>query len=104
MNQKTLDFIKNHWQILIDPAAKRFADVIDASPLACVAVIATELQHQGTLTIQELAERTRLNENTIAQVTRVLEGKLFERVQNVKPILAGSHRCNSRHPLSHPCQ
>ncbi|NJM68540.1 MAG: hypothetical protein HC851_24190 [Acaryochloris sp. RU_4_1] len=79
MNQKTLDFIKNHWQILIDPAAERFAAVIDASPLASVAAITTELQHQGTLSIEDLAERTGLNRNSIAQITRLLEGKLFER-------------------------
>jgi hypothetical protein len=39
MNQKTLDFIKENWQLLIDPEADRFAAVIDASPLGSAATI-----------------------------------------------------------------
>jgi len=81
MNTGQIEYIKKHWQLLIDPDASRFAPVIDASPLASVAAIAAELQEHDQLSLAELAERKQLHKNTVAQITRSLDGLLFQRDQ-----------------------
>ncbi len=79
MNKTTLDFITQNWHLLLKPEASEFAALIQKSPLASVAEIMQELR-EGPLSVQELSDRTRMHPNSVASITRVLEGKLFSSI------------------------
>jgi hypothetical protein len=79
LNKTTLDFISEHWHLLLKKEATEFAALIERSPLASVAEIMQELR-DGPLSLQELSDRARIHQNTIATITRALEGKLFSSI------------------------
>jgi hypothetical protein len=79
MNQKTLDFISEHWQLLLNPSAHEFSSIISASPLQSVSLIMAALS-DGPLTLQQLSDRTGLHLNSVKSITRILEGKLCDRI------------------------
>lgn len=79
MESITIDYIKEHWEILLNPNAEQFASVIDASPFQSTARIMDALRTEPRpLSVQELCDRTGLHANTIRSVVRALKGKLFE--------------------------
>jgi hypothetical protein len=78
LNQQTLNFISEHWELLLNPSIQEFSTLISASPLQSVALILNSLRDRP-LTLQQLSDRTGLHPNSVKSVTRVLEGKLFDR-------------------------
>ena len=79
MNKTTLEFISEHWHLLLKPESANFAALIQKSPLASVTEIMQEL-HEGPISLQELSDRVRMHPNSVASITRALEGKLFASV------------------------
>jgi hypothetical protein len=78
MNQQTLDFISNHWQLLLHSNVNEFSPLVSSSSLQSVALILNALR-SGSLTTIELSDCTGLHPNSISSITRVLDGKLFDR-------------------------
>jgi hypothetical protein len=76
MNKETLKFIAENWQLILKPSAAEFTALIERSPLQSVMILMDELRAEP-LTLQALSDRARLHPNSVASITRALEGKLF---------------------------
>jgi hypothetical protein len=79
MNEETLNFIAENWQLILKPSAAEFTALIERSPLQSVMILMDELRDEP-LTLQELSDRARLHPNSVASITRALEGKLFSSI------------------------
>jgi hypothetical protein len=92
LNKTTLDFISENWHLLVKKEATEFGALIERSPLASVAEIMQELGN-GPLSVQELSDRVRIHPNTVASITRALDGKLFSSIgvqqQKIVSLLPG---------------
>lgn len=82
MNKTTEDFIVANWRLLLEPTAHTLA--LGRSPLRLPYRILAALE-TGPLTLQELSDGLEVHINTISTITRILEGKVFER----SPITTG---------------
>lgn len=79
MNQNSVDFIKQNWELLLHPSAADFSPLIEQSVLRSVLLIVRLLDRDEWLTISEIVEATGLGEDTVTQVTSALKGQLFDK-------------------------
>jgi hypothetical protein len=76
LNQLTQEFILENWELLLDTNAESYLSA--KSPLRIPYAMLNSLK-SGPLSLQELSDRLGVHINTIATISRLLEGKLFER-------------------------
>lgn len=75
MNSKTLEYIKENWELLLSPNAQEFRAVLLKTPLKTPLLMMEALEKKKT--IQELSEELQINANTLAAISRTLEEKIF---------------------------
>jgi hypothetical protein len=85
MNESSIEFIRQHWELIFHPAAGDFAPLIERSVLASVVLIVRELEKDDWRTIGELVEGTGIGTDTVTQITSALNGRLFEKFTCPEP-------------------